>query len=77
VMDPRHTIVALNPAAEAQLGFEQQRAVGRSLDSVLSGVRDRLRIRLCPVVAQGREAGHVALLTASVSRERAEGTALR
>lgn len=62
VTDTRQTVVSLNPAAEAQLGLGARRAVGRSLRDVLSGARDRMRVRMCSVVSQGREAGAVTLL---------------
>jgi len=65
VTDTRHTVVALNPAAEAQLGFGPQRAVGRSFREVLRDAGDRVRVRTCPVIARGRAAGHVALLQAA------------
>jgi PAS domain-containing protein len=76
VTDPRRTVVAVNPAAEVRLGFGEHRAIGRSLDAVLSAVRDRIRVRVCPVVSQGREAGYVALLTAAASRGNVEGGSL-
>jgi PAS domain-containing protein len=76
VMDPRRTVVAVNSAAEVQMGIAEQRAIGRSLESLLSRARDGLRIRMRPVISQGREAGFVALLEAGASRAKPEGAPL-
>jgi PAS domain-containing protein len=60
--DRRGVVIDLNPAAERRLCVSLPRAVGRSLDAVLSEAESDARAELVPVFSQHREVGQLVLI---------------
>jgi len=60
--DRRGVVIDVNPAAERRLCVSQVRAVGRTLDAVLSEAENHVRADIVPIFSQDREAGQLVLI---------------
>ena len=66
--DRRGVVVQLNPTAERRLGIAEERALGRSLEAVLTECAEPLEWETSPVRCRSREVGQIALLDAPAKR---------
>ena len=62
-------VIDVNPAAERRLCVSQVRAVGRTLDAVLSEAESNVRADVVPILSQDREAGQLVLIDAPGKEE--------
>ena len=60
--DRRGIVIDVNPAAERRLCVSQVRAVGRTLDAVLSEAESHVCADIVPIFSQDREAGQLVLI---------------
>jgi PAS domain-containing protein len=67
--DRRGVVIHVNLAAQRRLRVSQTRAVGRTLDAVLSEAESHLRVDVVPIFSRGREAGQLALIDPPVEEE--------
>jgi PAS domain-containing protein len=60
--DRSNVVVDLNPAAELRLGISEAKAIGRTLEAVLSQTGKNVQANLTPVFSGDSEAGQLVLL---------------
>ncbi len=60
--DRRGVVIDVNPAAERRLCVSQARAVGRTLDAILSEAECHVCADVVPIFSQSREAGQLVLI---------------
>jgi PAS domain-containing protein len=60
--DRRNVVVDLNPAAEVRLGISEARAIGRTLEAVLSECGEAVHADFTPIFSGDSEAGQLVLL---------------
>ncbi|MGI9591915.1 MAG: PAS domain-containing protein, partial [Myxococcota bacterium] len=60
--DRRNVVVDLNPAAERRLGISEAKAIGRTLEAVLSDVGEGVEADFTPILSGETEAGQLVLL---------------
>jgi PAS domain-containing protein len=60
--DRRNVVVDLNPAAERRLGISEEKAIGRTLEAVLSDVGAGVEADYTPILSGDSEAGQLVLL---------------
>ena len=60
--DRRSVVIDVNPAAERRLCTSQARAVGRTLDAILSEAESHVCADIVPIFSRNREAGQLVLI---------------
>jgi PAS domain-containing protein len=60
--DRRGVVIDVNPAAERRLCVSRARAVGRTLDAILSKAESHVRADVVPIFSREREAGQLVLI---------------
>jgi len=60
--DRRNVVVDLNPAAERRLGMSEEKAIGRTLEAVLTDVGEVVEAEYTPILSGDSEAGQLVLL---------------